>query len=82
MRSKIIPKSMKKQCKIHARKSDATNMTKHHKWNRKTLRKNDLFFCIKGKKTDGHNFAKIALKKGPACSSEYTLKIVGAFKAA
>jgi len=32
--------------------------------NTKTIRKNDLFFCIKGKKTDGHNFAKEALKKG------------------
>jgi hypothetical protein len=29
-----------------------------------------------------NNFGKIALRKGPACSSEYTLKIVGAFKAA
>ena len=32
--------------------------------NTKTIRKNDLFFCIKGKKTDGHNFAKDAVKKG------------------
>ena len=28
MRSKSMPKSMKKQCKIHARKSDAKNMEK------------------------------------------------------
>ena len=32
--------------------------------NTKTIRKDDLFFCMKGKKTDGHNFAKQALKKG------------------
>jgi len=32
--------------------------------NTKTIKKNDLFFCMKGKKTDGHNFAKQALKKG------------------
>ena len=32
--------------------------------NTKTIKKNDLFFCIKGKKTDGHNYAKQAIKKG------------------
>ena len=32
--------------------------------NTKTIKKNDLFFCMKGKKKDGHNFAKEALKKG------------------
>ena len=30
----------------------------------KTIKKDNLFFCMKGKKTDGHNFAKQALKKG------------------
>ena len=29
---KTIPKSMKNQCKIHARKSDAKNMENHQKW--------------------------------------------------
>ena len=28
------------------------------------LLKNDIFFCIKGKKNDGHNFAKEAIKRG------------------
>ena len=32
--------------------------------NSKTVKKNNLFFAIKGKKTDGHKFAKEALKKG------------------
>ena len=32
--------------------------------NTKTLKKNNLFFAIKGKKTDGHNFVKQAIKKG------------------
>ena len=32
--------------------------------NTKTVKKNNLFFAIKGKKTDGHKFAKEALKKG------------------
>ena len=32
--------------------------------NTKTIKKNDLFFSIKGKKTDGHKFATQALKKG------------------
>ena len=32
--------------------------------NTKTIRKHDLFFCMKGKKNNGHNFAKQALKKG------------------
>jgi len=32
--------------------------------NTKKIRKDNLFFCMKGKKTDGHNFAKQALKKG------------------
>ena len=27
--------------------------------NTKTIKKGDLFFCMKGKKKDGHNFAKI-----------------------
>ena len=34
--------------------------------NTKTLKKNNLFFAIRGKNTDGHNFAKEALKKGAA----------------
>ncbi len=32
--------------------------------NTKTIKKNDLFFCIKGKKNDGHRFAVQAIKKG------------------
>ena len=32
--------------------------------NTKNLKKNNLFFAIKGKKNDGHNFANIAIKKG------------------
>ena len=32
--------------------------------NSKTLKKNNLFFAIKGKKNDGHNFVKEAIKKG------------------
>ena len=32
--------------------------------NSKTVKKNDLFFAIRGKKTDGHKFAREALKKG------------------
>jgi len=32
--------------------------------NTKKIKKNDLFFCIKGKKTDGHKFAKQAIKRG------------------
>ena len=32
---KPIPKSMKNQCKIYTRKSDATNIEKHRKWSRK-----------------------------------------------
>ena len=32
--------------------------------NTKTIKKNDIFFCIKGKKNDGHNFAKEAIKRG------------------
>ena len=34
--------------------------------NTKTLKKNNLFFAIRGKNTDGHNFANEALKKGAA----------------
>ena len=30
----------------------------------KTIKKNDLFFAIKGKKNDGHKYVKQALKKG------------------
>lgn len=30
----------------------------------KTIKKNNLFFAIQGKKTDGHKFAKEAIKKG------------------
>ena len=36
--------------------------------NTKTIKKNDLFFAIKGKKTDGHNFIKEAIRKGAAKS--------------
>ena len=32
--------------------------------NTKTIKKNNLFFAIRGKKTDGHKFAKEAIKKG------------------
>tara|TARA_Y100000590_G_scaffold393322_1_gene471507 strand:+ start:4203 stop:7028 length:2826 start_codon:yes stop_codon:yes gene_type:complete len=32
--------------------------------NSKTIKKNDLFFSIRGKKTDGHKYALEALKKG------------------
>ena len=32
--------------------------------NSKTLKKNDLFFAIQGKNTDGHKFSKEALKRG------------------
>ncbi len=32
--------------------------------NTKTLKKNDLFFAIKGQKTDGHKFINEAIKKG------------------
>ncbi len=36
--------------------------------NSKTIKKNDLFFAIKGKKIDGHKFAREAIKKGAAKS--------------
>lgn len=32
--------------------------------NTKTIKKNNLFFAIRGKSTDGHKFAKEAIKKG------------------
>ena len=32
--------------------------------NTKRIKKNDIFFCIKGKKSDGHKFAKEAVKRG------------------
>jgi len=32
--------------------------------NTKTIKKNDLFFAIRGKKTDGHKFVRQAIKKG------------------
>ena len=32
--------------------------------NSRTIKKNDLFFAIKGKKTDGHKFVGQAIKKG------------------
>ena len=32
--------------------------------NTKNIKKNNLFFAIRGKNTDGHNFAKKAIKKG------------------
>ena len=32
--------------------------------NTKTIKKNDLFFAIRGKKTDGHKFVRKAIKKG------------------
>ncbi len=32
--------------------------------NTKSIKKNNLFFAIKGKNTDGHNYAKEAIKKG------------------
>ena len=36
--------------------------------NTKTLKKNNLFFAIKGKNNDGHNFASEAINKGAARS--------------
>jgi len=36
--------------------------------NTKTIKKNNLFFAIKGNKRDGHNFAIEAVKKGAAMS--------------
>tara|TARA_Y100000590_G_scaffold229821_1_gene259189 strand:- start:6085 stop:8931 length:2847 start_codon:yes stop_codon:yes gene_type:complete len=36
--------------------------------NTKSIKKNDLFFAIKGKKTDGHLFVKDAIKKGAIIS--------------
>tara|TARA_Y100000590_G_scaffold371992_1_gene434752 strand:+ start:5773 stop:8622 length:2850 start_codon:yes stop_codon:yes gene_type:complete len=36
--------------------------------NSKTIKKNNLFFAIRGKKTDGHNFANEAIKKGAITS--------------
>ena len=36
--------------------------------NSKTIKKNDLFFAIKGKKIDGHKFVREAIKKGAAKS--------------
>ena len=32
--------------------------------NTKTMKKNNLFFALRGKKTDGHNFVKQAINKG------------------
>jgi len=32
--------------------------------NTKTIKKNDLFFAIRGKKTDGHKFVRQAIRKG------------------
>ena len=32
--------------------------------NTKTIKKNDLFFAIRGKKNDGHKFVKEAIRKG------------------
>ena len=34
--------------------------------NTKSIKKNNLFFAIRGKNTDGHNFTKVAIKKGAA----------------
>ena len=39
--------------------------------NTKTLKKNNLFFAIKGKNTDGHKFAKEAVEKGAIKSLVY-----------
>ena len=36
--------------------------------NTKTIKKNNLFFAIRGKNTDGHNFVAEAIKKGAARS--------------
>ncbi len=44
--------------------------------NSQSIKKNNLFFAIKGKKTDGHNFVKQALKKG-AVKSVVSKKIKG-----
>ena len=33
----------------------------------KTIKKNNLFIAIKGKRNDGHNFLKQAIKKGASC---------------
>ena len=44
--------------------------------NSKKIKKNELFFSIKGKRIDGHNFAKQAIKKG-AIKSINSKKIIG-----
>ena len=36
--------------------------------NTKTIKKNDLFFAIRGKKNDGHKFVKEAIRKGAVIS--------------
>ena len=43
--------------------------------NTKTIKKNNLFFSIKGKKNDGHKFVKEAIKKG-AIKSVVSSKII------
>jgi len=47
--------------------------------NTKTIKKNNLFFAIRGKKTDGHKFVREAIKKG-AIRSVVSKKIEGISK--
>ena len=52
-----------------AKKVFKNNYLKNLNYNRvcintKTIKKNDLFFAIQGKNTDGHKFAKEAIRKG------------------
>jgi len=47
--------------------------------NTKTIKKNNLFFAIRGKKTDGHKFVRNAIKKG-AVKSIISKKIMGLSK--
>ena len=35
--------------------------------NSENIKQNDIYICINGTKTDGHNFAKIAKEKGASC---------------
>ncbi len=43
----------------------------------RSMQKDNLFLAIKGKKNDGNNFIKIALKKGAGCAVSSNVKIKG-----